>query len=111
MKKTLSAFLTDFSRAATLGIQPMASLTPDNLPARADGGDGSPVSEIDPKVSQATAQEPPNYGTSVYVSPGQTVPTEFAMAVMALEKTLGMPIWLLVQSAEGKFDGLDGDLV
>ncbi len=52
-----------------------------------------------------------NWVTSIYSSPGRTLPPEFAEAVMALEKTLETPLWLLVQSAGDKFSGLEEDLV
>lgn len=50
---------------------------------------------------QAAGEEPvvaeKIYTASIFPGRGGTVPTDFAEAVLQMEKALGMPIWLLVQ--------------
>ena len=55
--------------------------------------------------------QPVNYVASIYSGPGRILPPEFAADVVALEKILEMPLWLLVQSGGDKFDSLEDNLV
>ena len=51
------------------------------------------------------------YTASVYAGPNEILPQGFVAGVKALEQSLGMPIWLLVQRSSGRFDALDDELV
>jgi len=68
-----------------------------------------------PQHAAPPAQEVPapekTYKASIYQSCGPTLPPDFAKAAVALQASLKMPIWLLLQSGEGRFDSLDDSVV
>lgn len=77
-------------------------------------GSGPPATEptLATEVSAQQQQTPPaGYVASIFVSPGAVLPPDFARTVQDLERTVKMPIWLLVQNAGGKFGLLDEMLV
>lgn len=59
---------------------------------------GSDVSE---------SEAPPKYRANIYTAPSPTITPELALTVQALEKSLGMQVWLLVQDGSGRYGDLD----
>ncbi|MBI3466143.1 MAG: hypothetical protein HY000_24275 [Planctomycetes bacterium] len=69
-----------------------------------DGGDARPTTTV-------AAEGVDRYTAALYTSEQHGVSAEFAAAVQDLERSLERPIWLLVQSAPGKFQEIDEALV
>ena len=70
----------------------------------------APVQDVGKPAQEAPAPDQ-TYKASIYQSCGPTLPPDFTKAVVALQTSLKMPIWLLLQSGEGRFDSLDDSVV
>jgi hypothetical protein len=70
-----------------------------------------------PETEERTTVHPgePSSETLIHtasVFPGdKPIPPKFAESVLSLEELLGMPLWLLVQTGDGKFGNLDESVV
>lgn len=50
------------------------------------------------------------YKASIFLSPCETLPNEFAESIIALEKSLDAEVWLIVHKGEGRFGSIDDEL-
>src|SRR5947209_3597821 len=50
---------------------------------------------------------PKRYAASICPGPQQELPAHCVSAVQALENSLGMPVWLLIQDGNGEFGQMD----
>jgi hypothetical protein len=88
-----------------------------------DGGNGStapaeaavvagtgPVAAPDPAATPAPVRAPIKYCATIYPKPTTELNFAFASAVKELERALGYPVWLIVQTGQGLFGDIDDDL-
>jgi hypothetical protein len=71
--------------------------------ARPPDGDGLAAPSVSAPVGT------PNYAATIHSDPA-TLPADFCSVVRELERTLEMPVWLLVQHDGEKFDEIDDEL-
>jgi serine dehydrogenase proteinase len=108
-------------RVADPGVGTKGATPVPEVPAAPAEGRGAPstaprvvprdVSSATTARPKPTPAKPKRYRASIFTTDGTTLPPAFVNAVQRLEADLKMPVWLVVQGAEGDYDELGGKVV